>query len=138
MAGIELIFFTVTSIGLCSGFVLKRVLTTQECSVTAEQGLHRVRAFPASQPTPPLRRLTGTRNWEGTQPGQLAQTAQRDALHHMAPCSVYKPGESWPRITARGLPGHHQVGGEQVFSICITCFLGISLSFFFFLYYYYH
>ena len=31
LAGIELIFFMVASVGLCSGFVLKTVLVTQGC-----------------------------------------------------------------------------------------------------------
>jgi len=34
----------------------------------------------------------GTRSWEGTQPGQLAATDQRDFLWHMTSCSAYKGG----------------------------------------------
>ena len=33
LAGIELIFFTVASMGLCFGFVLKTVLITQGCFI---------------------------------------------------------------------------------------------------------
>ena len=35
----------------------------------------------------------GTGNWEGTQPGQLTQTSQRDIPYHMMSCWVYKLGE---------------------------------------------
>ena len=57
LAGIELIFFTVASMGLCFGFVLETGLIIQGCLVIAEQCLHRVKAFSASHPTPPASRL---------------------------------------------------------------------------------
>ena len=56
LAGIALIFFIVASMGLCFGFVLETVLIIQ-VFVTAEQRLHRVKAFAASHPTPPASRL---------------------------------------------------------------------------------
>ena len=57
MAGIDLIFFIVACMGLQFGFMLKTVLITQGCFSYAEQSLHRVKAFSASHPTPPARRL---------------------------------------------------------------------------------
>ena len=57
MAGIELIFFRVASVGLCFGFVLETVLITQGYFLVAEQGLHRVKAFSVPHPTPPVSRL---------------------------------------------------------------------------------
>jgi len=33
-----------------------------------------------------------TRNWEGTQPGQLTPNDQRDVPYHMMSCSTYKVG----------------------------------------------
>ena len=59
LAGTEFIFPIVASMGLCFGFVLKTVLITQDVLLTAEQGLHRVKAFPASYPTPPASGLGG-------------------------------------------------------------------------------
>jgi len=35
----------------------------------------------------------GTRSWEGTQPGQLIQTGQKDVLYHVTSCSAIKAGE---------------------------------------------
>ena len=34
----------------------------------------------------------GTGNWEGTQPGQLTRTGQRDVPYYTVSCSVYKLG----------------------------------------------
>jgi len=33
--------------------------------------------------------LIFTRGWEGTQPGQLIQTSQRDIPYHTTSCSIY-------------------------------------------------
>ena len=57
LAGIELIFSIVASIGLWFGFVLKIVLITQGCLSYAEQRLYRVKAFSAPHTTPPASRL---------------------------------------------------------------------------------
>ena len=92
LAGIELIFFMVASMGLCFGFVLKTVLIIQGYFSYSEQCLHRVKVFSASHPTPPARRLGGTRSWEGTQLGQLTPTDQRDISDHMVLCSAIKAG----------------------------------------------
>ena len=77
--------------GLCSGFVLKTVLIIQGCfrycwaALTQSQGLFC---------SPPHQRAGWgcTRSWEGTQPGQLTPTAQRDIPYHRTPCSAYKAG----------------------------------------------
>lgn len=47
LAGVELISFTVSSMGLCFGFALNTGLITERCFVVAEQGLHRAKAFSA-------------------------------------------------------------------------------------------
>ena len=56
-ARMELIFFLVAGIVLCFGFSLRRTLITQDVLVTAEQCLHKVRAFSAPHTTPPVSRL---------------------------------------------------------------------------------
>ena len=91
-AGIELISFIVASIGLCFGFVLETQLIIQGCLVTAQQGLHRVKAFSASHPTPPVSRVGVHKKLEGTWLGQLTPTDQRDIPHLMTSCSAYKSG----------------------------------------------
>ena len=91
-AGIELIFFVVAGMGLCFGFVLKTVLIIQFSLLLSS-------AYTASRPplllTPPRHGASwgSTRSWEGTQPGQLAPTDQRDIPHHTASCSAITPGE---------------------------------------------
>ena len=70
LAGIELMFFIVASMGLCFGFVLEAVLITQrDVSVTAEQPLPRAKAFSAPHPTPPARRLGGHKELAGDTAG---------------------------------------------------------------------
>ena len=49
-------------------------------------------AFSASQAAPPAAGLGCTRSWEGTQPGQLTLTDQRDIPHHTTSCSAIKTG----------------------------------------------
>lgn len=56
LAGIEIIFFTVTGMGLGFGFVLQEVLIMTRFSYS-EQCFHRVKVSPASHTTPPVRRL---------------------------------------------------------------------------------
>lgn len=50
--------------------------------------------------------LGGTRNWKGTQPGQLTRTGQRNIPYYVASCHTIKLGR-WP--TARELAGHWSV-----------------------------
>ena len=92
LAGIELIFFIVASVGLRFGFVLETALVIQACfhycrAVLRESG-------PFLLLTPPHQQVGWgcTRSWEGTQLGQLTPTAQRDIPDHMMPCSAYKAG----------------------------------------------
>lgn len=49
--GTELIFFVVSHMGQCFGFLLKMVWITQGCFAIAEQGIHRVRDFSVLHPT---------------------------------------------------------------------------------------
>ena len=51
LPGLELIFFTVASVGPCSGFVLEAVLITEGCFSPAEQGLHGAKGISAPHPT---------------------------------------------------------------------------------------
>jgi len=73
--------------------------------VVAEQCLHRVKAFSASQITPLQTGWECTKSWRRTQPGQLTPTDQRDILYHMMSHSATKAGgrrrkggcsEFWP------------------------------------------
>ena len=52
----------------------------------------------------------GTRSWEGTAPGQLTQTSQKDASYHMASCWTVKPGEvgQWELLLLRDWLGTGQ------------------------------
>ena len=60
LAGLELIFFIVASMVLCFGFVLGTVLVTQvNVFITAEQRLHRAKAFSAHHTTLPVRETGG-------------------------------------------------------------------------------
>ena len=94
LSEVELIFFTVASMGLHFGFVLETVLTIQGCFIfTAEQRLHRAKAFSASHPTPQASRL-GVHKELG---GDTAGTADPNwpkgysILYDMS-CSAYKAG----------------------------------------------
>jgi len=92
LAGIELIFFTVASMGLCFGFVPKSVDNTGMFLLLLSS------SYTASRPLlllPPLHQRVGwgyTRNWEGTQLRQLTPNDQRDIPYHMVLCSAYKAG----------------------------------------------
>jgi len=57
LAGEELNFFIVASMGLCFEFVLQTVLIIQGCVAIAEQFLHSVKAFSAPRATPAASRL---------------------------------------------------------------------------------
>ena len=86
LAGIELIFFIVASMGLCFGFVLETVLIIEMFSLLLS------RAYTESRPflllTPPRQRggWGCTRSWEGTQPGQLTPTDKRHIPDHRTSC----------------------------------------------------
>jgi len=56
--------------------------------------------------------LIFTRSWEGTQPGQLTQTSQRDIRYCTMSCSVYKQGElsGGAAIAAQERTGHWITG----------------------------
>ena len=71
----------------------------------------------------------GTRRWEGTQPGQLTQTGQRNIPYHVMSCPVYK-------LRGVGLVGDCCSGTNRAsvsewwaIALCITCFV-YSNSFF--------
>ena len=90
LAGIELIFFTVASMELCFGFLLKTVLIILGCFsycwavLTHSQGL-----FCFSH------QWVGwgcTRSWEGSQLEQLTSNNQRDIPYCTTSCSAYKGG----------------------------------------------
>jgi len=90
LAGVELIFFTVASMRLCFGFVLKTV------SIIGKSSFLLSSAYTVSRPflllTPPHQRVGWgcIRSWEGTQPGQLTPADQRDVPYRRMSCSAYK------------------------------------------------
>ena len=87
LAGIELIFFIVASRGLCFGFVLKTVLITQRC-------FHHcwAKAFSASHPTPPARRLGVHKKLGRDTAGTADPTWPKGYSIPYGSCSVYKAG----------------------------------------------
>ena len=92
LAGIELIFFLVAGIVLCFGFSMRRKLiaTTENISVLSSVYI-KPRTFQLLMPSQQEGRR-GTRSREGTQPGQLTQTGQRNTPYHVMSCPVYKLG----------------------------------------------
>lgn len=64
LPGVELMFSTMLGVGLCFGFVLRRMLLTQGCSITTEHCFHRVRAFSVSHSIPAVRGLRVHKGWE--------------------------------------------------------------------------
>lgn len=48
LAGVELIFFIISGMDLCFGFLIKTLMIIQRCFCYFEQGLDRVKAFSAS------------------------------------------------------------------------------------------
>ena len=88
LAGVELVFLPVASMGLCFGFVLKTGPDNTEMFL-----LLLSRAYTEPRPfllfiLPCCQGCTGC--WEETQAGQMIPTDQRTILYHMASCSVYK------------------------------------------------
>jgi len=67
-----------------------------------------------------------TGSWEGTQPGQLIQTGQRDIPHHMVSCSVHKLGEL-ARDQRSLLRDRLGISQRVVTALCITCFVCITI-----------
>lgn len=66
------------------------IVDNRDVFITAEQCLHRVEAFSASQDTPPVSRL-GVHTELG---GDTARTGDpRDIPHRVISCSAYKAGE---------------------------------------------
>ncbi|GAB0180586.1 hypothetical protein GRJ2_000523900 [Grus japonensis] len=64
-----------------------------------------------------MRKLKVHKKLEGTQPGQLTQSGQRDIPYHMTSCSAYKPGgvgwEWWP-LLGDWLGVNQQVGRKAL------------------------
>ena len=80
----------------------------------------------------------GTTSWEGTQPGELTQTGQRDIPYHTMTCPVYKlGGAGWGgRIAARELTGHRCASLDLYYLYLYLILLVLLLSFYY--YYDYH
>ena len=80
----------------------------------------------------------GTRIQEGTQPGQLTQTSQRNIPDHVMSCPEHKlGGVGLGGITAQELTGHQSVSGEQLHCASLVLYIPIPLLLLSF-YYYYH
>ena len=101
LAGIELIFFIVPSMGLCFGFVPKTVLidNTGMFLLLLSSAYTESRLFLLLTPPHKWVGWGCTRSWEGTQLGQLTPTDQRAIPYHMTSCSAYKAGEEEGRGT---------------------------------------
>ena len=89
LAGIELIFFIVAGMGLRFGFVLKTVLIIEVFSLLLSSAYTESRPFLLLTPPHQWAGWGCTRSWEGTQPGQLTPTDQRDIPHHMTYCAQH-------------------------------------------------
>ena len=102
LAGVELIFFIVASMGLCFGFIC----VGNSVGNTGMFQLLLSSAYTASRPflllTPPHQGVGWgcTRSWEGTQLGQLTPTDQRDIPYHMY--DVMLSNKSWGKKEERG------------------------------------
>lgn len=132
--GIKLIFFLQSGMVLCFGFRMCILLITHHYSSCCWAVLHRAEDFFASGDALPARRWRCTRNWEGTDSGQLTQTDETDVLYHIASWWTIKLGEAVKTVTAaQGLAGHRSVGGVQ---LCFASFiLHIILPLLLFLFY---
>jgi len=92
LAGVELFFFIVDSMGLCFGFMLTSVDDTWMFYLLPS------RAYTDSRPFLPLtlpHKEGGwgcTSSWEATQLARLTPTDQRDIPCHKISCSAYKAG----------------------------------------------
>jgi len=84
LAGIEIIFFIVSSMGSCFGFVLKTVSMTQGCFCH-----YQVKAFSAPHTTPPASGLGVHKKLGGDTAGT---TDQKDSPYCMTSCSAFKAG----------------------------------------------
>lgn len=74
-------------IWICDGSIVNSVFAI------AEHYLHYIKAVSVSHTALPVRRLGCTRSWEGTLPGQLTPTNQRNIPSHLIPSdSAIKAG----------------------------------------------
>lgn len=80
-AGIELTFFRGAGVVLCFGFKMKIMLITSGC-FSCWRAVLRIQDFSASHTAVLVSRCT--RSWEGTGPGQLNQTNQRNVPYQVA------------------------------------------------------
>lgn len=72
----------------------------------------------------------GTSSWEGTKPGQLTPTEQRDTPYHTASQSKINWRESWQEATALELTGTGRQVVSNCFSFASLVFLGVYFSLF--------
>ena len=84
----------------------------------------------------------GTRIQEGTQPGQLTQTSQRNIPDHVMSCPEHKlGGVGLGGITAQELTGHWSASGEQLHCASLVLYIQILLLLllpFYYCYYHYY
>ena len=83
LAGIELIFLTVASMGLCFGFVLGTVLVTQGCFRCCRAALTRSQGLCCPSPHPTSEQAGGQEEWGGDTAGTADQRGIPD--HMMMP-----------------------------------------------------
>lgn len=91
LSGVELVFPTGCVMGLCFGCALETALITQACFSCCWAVLTQLsRPFLLLTPLHQRGGWGDTNSLEGTQPGQLPATDQRDIPSHMASRSAYK------------------------------------------------
>lgn len=120
LAGTELIFLTVASTLLCSGFMMKTVLVTHQCFSSCwavliwSQSLFLLLMLPCQQGGWECTR------WEGTQAGQLISTDWRIRPYDIMISNKRPGGKFAGAAIAQGLAGHQSDGGEKF------CFSSVS------------
>ena len=136
----ELTFFSVAGAGLCFGCGVRAMLMAHGWGWLVLGDVHT-----ESRTSQVLRPCQGegwgvTGNWEGTQPGQLTQTSQRDIPYHGTSCWVYKLGERrkegrdirhygiWQSPDLLGMAGHLPTHGKWEINSLLCFAWGMQLE----------
>lgn len=106
-------------------------LITHHCFFIAEQSLHSVKDFSASQNALPVRIWGYTGRWEGAELGQLSQTGQRDTSYHMVSCRKQNEGVGGRAAASWGLAGCQSTSGEQLHCASLAMYIIIIISYYY-------
>jgi len=116
----QLIFFIEAHMMLYFGFLMKIVVITHWCLVTAEQFLHEVSGISSPRAALPVRSCGCMWVWEGTASVQLTQAGHRDIPNHMASSSARTVG-----IMKKGRWSEYWcLFSRETAMHCEHCFLG--------------